>query len=46
MCKNQQHVGMLEQFYTTIVIVVALKKAASKVLPNGPKQKHLDGPKK
>jgi len=38
MCKNQQHIDMLEQFYTNIV--VALKPAASEVLTNSPQQKH------
>ena len=30
MCKNQEHIDMLKQFYTNIV--EALKRAASKVL--------------
>jgi len=34
-CKNQQHIDMLEQFYTNIVL--ALKRAASEVLTNSPK---------
>jgi len=38
MRKNQQHIDMLEQFYTNIV--VALKRAASEVVPNSPKQKY------
>jgi len=38
MCKNQQHIDMLEQFYNNIV--EALKRAASEVLTNSPKQKH------
>ena len=38
MYKNQQHIDMLEQFYTNIV--EALKRAASEVLTNSPKQNH------
>ena len=38
MCKSQQHIDMLEQFYNNIV--EALKGAASEVLINSPKQKH------
>jgi len=38
MCKNQQHIDMLEQFY--INIVVALKRVASEILTNSPQQKH------
>jgi len=38
MCKKQQHIDMIEQFCTNIV--VALKRAASEVLTNSPQQKH------
>jgi len=38
MCKNQQHIDMVEQFYNNIV--EALKRAASEVLTNSPKQQH------
>ena len=38
MRKNQEHIGMSEQF--CIDIVMALKKAASEALPNSPRQKH------
>ena len=40
-CDNpicKKHIDMLEQFYTNIV--KALKRAASEVLTNSPKQKH------
>jgi len=38
MCKNQQHIDMLEQCYNNTV--EALKRAASEVLTDSPKQKH------
>ena len=38
MCKKQKHIDILEKFYTNIV--EALKRAASEVLTNSPKQKH------
>ena len=38
MCKKQKHIDMLEKFYNNIV--EALKRAASEVFTNSPKQKH------
>ena len=38
MCKKQKHIDMLEKFYNNIV--EALKRVASEVLTNSPKQKH------
>ena len=38
MCKKQEHIDMLEKFYTNIV--EALTRAATEVLTNNPKQKH------
>ena len=38
LCKNQKHIDMLEKFYDNIV--ESLKRAASEVLTNSPKQKH------
>jgi len=37
MCKKQKHIGMLEKFYNNIA--EALKRAASEVLTNSPKEK-------
>jgi len=40
-CKNQQHTGMSEQFYTNIVM--ALKNAASEALPHSPQLNNVLG---